>query len=126
MRKFFLLFCTALALGLTAQESYKITVEIEGYDEPILSLANNILDKQYIIDTAARTPDGNYIFESDTSALPQGIYLVVLAPNNDYFQMIIGDDEDQVFHIKTQKGKLSAAKVESSEENRIFYGYPNG
>ncbi len=123
MRKFFLLFCTALALGLTAQESYKITVEIEGYDEPILSLANNILDKQYIIDTAARTPDGNYIFESDTSALPQGIYLVVLAPNNDYFQMIIGDDEDQVFHIKTQKGKLSAAKVESSEENRIFYGY---
>jgi thiol-disulfide isomerase/thioredoxin len=123
MRKFFLLLCTALTLGLTAQESYKITVDIEGYDEPVLSLANNILDKQYIVDTAARTSDGNYVFESDTSALPRGIYLIVLAPDNNYFQMVIGDDDDQVFTIKTQKEKLSAAKAESSEENDIFYSY---
>lgn len=123
MRKFLLLFCTVLALGLNAQESYKITVEIEGYDEPVLSLANNVLDKQYIVDTAARTSEGTYIFESDTSGLPQGVYLVVLSPDNNYFQMVIGDDEDQVFKIKTKKDKLAAAKAESSKENKIFYDY---
>ncbi len=123
MRKFFFLFFMAVALGLSAQESYKITVEIEGYDEPLLSLANNILDKQYIIDTAARTPDGTYVFESDTSALPAGIYLVVLSPDNNYFQMIVGDDEGQVFKISTQKDELSSATAEGSEENKIFYSY---
>lgn len=123
MRKYLLLFFLALTLGLSAQESYKITVEIEGYDEPVLSLANNILDKQYIVDTAARSQDGTYVFESDTSSLPKGIYLVVLAPDNNYFQMVIGDDEDQVFTIKTRKEKLSAATAKSSRENETFYGY---
>lgn len=123
MRNFFLLFCVAVSFSLNAQESYNITVEIEGYDEPILSLANNILDKQYIVDTAARTPAGTYVFQSDTNALPKGIYLVVLSPDNNYFQMIIGDEDDQVFKIKTRKEKLSAADVESSKENGIFYNY---
>jgi peroxiredoxin len=123
MRKYLLLFCLAFTIGLNAQDSYKITVDIEGYDEPVLSLANNILDKQYIIDTAARAADGTYVFESDTNALPRGIYLVVLSPDNSYFQMVIGDDEDQVFKLKTTKEKLSAAKVESSEENETFFAY---
>lgn len=123
MRKYLLLFCLALTIGLSAQESYKITVDIEGYDEPVLSLANNILDKQYIVDTAARTPDGTYVFESDTNTLPRGIYLVVLSPDNSYFQMVIGDDDDQVFKLKTTKEKLSAVKVESSEENKLFFEY---
>jgi thiol-disulfide isomerase/thioredoxin len=123
MRKYLLPFCLALTIGLSAQESYKITIEIEGYDEPVLSLANNILDKQYIIDTAARTQDGLYVFESDTNALPRGIYLVVLSPDNSYFQMVIGDDDDQVFKLKTTKEKPSAAKAESSEENKVFFAY---
>ncbi|TXF90743.1 redoxin domain-containing protein [Neolewinella aurantiaca] len=123
MRKYYLFLFMALTFGLSAQESYKITIEIDGYEEPILSLANNVLDKQYIVDTAARSPEGTYVFESDTSALPRGIYLVVLAPDNSYFQMVVGDDDDQVFTLKTRKDKLAGATVESSEENEIFFEY---
>ena len=123
MRKYFFFLFMSLAFCLGAQDSYKITVEIEGYEEPILRLANNVLDKQYIVDTAARTELGTYVFESDTSALPKGIYLVVLSPDNNYFQMVIGDDDDQVFGLKTKLDELSAVKTESTRENKIFYDY---
>ncbi|MEM9259644.1 MAG: TlpA disulfide reductase family protein, partial [Bacteroidota bacterium] len=111
------------ALPLTAQERYEISVEIDGYEEEFLSLANNLLDKQYLVDTAYRTDEGKYIFESDTNALPKGIYLVVLAPDNNYFQMLVGDDEDQVFSLKTSLDKLNEVEVTGSEENRLFYDY---
>ncbi len=123
MRQLILLISLLCTGFLTAQESHRITVEIEGYEQDYLSLANNILDKQYIVDTARRDEQGRYVFESDTSALPRGIYLVVLAPNNDYFQMIVGDDPDQVFTLTSSMADLSNVKVDSSPENELFYTY---
>jgi peroxiredoxin len=106
-----------------AQESHEITIEIEGYDQDILSLANNVLDKQYIVDTARRNEQGHFVFRSDTSVLPKGIYLVVMAPDNDYFQMVIGSDVDQKFKLETRREKLSDVKVTSSRENELFFNY---
>lgn len=123
MRPLLLFFCLFLTGLAGAQESYEITVEIEGYDQEILSLANNVLDKQYLVDTAYRDEAGRYVFRSDTSALPRGIYLVVLAPDNNYFQMVIGDDPDQVFSVRTSTDNLSAVKAKSSKENELFYDY---
>ncbi|WP_222935978.1 redoxin family protein [Neolewinella lacunae] len=108
---------------LTAQESYRITVKIDGYDQEVLSLANNLLDKQFVVDTAYRADDGSYVFASDTSALPRGIYLVVLAPDNNYFQMVVGNDDDQVFSLHTRMEELSSVKVGSSLENERFFSY---
>ena len=48
MRQLLLLFCLFLTGLAGAQGSHEITVEIEGYDHDVLSLANNVLDKQYI------------------------------------------------------------------------------
>jgi len=123
MRQLFLLLFLACATLLSAQDTHKITVKIDGYDQPILSLANNVLDKQYIVDTAARNDDGLFVFESDTSALPKGIYLVVLAPNNEYFQMVIGDDPDQEFQLATSTENLAKVTVSSSQENKLFFDY---
>lgn len=119
-----LFFASLLAtLPLTAQESYAITVDVEGYDEEYLTLANYLLDSQYIIDTAYRADDGSYVLSNDTTALPRGIYLVVLSPDNQYFQFVVGDDEDQEFTLRTRKEDLSVIEAESSEENRLFYDY---
>lgn len=123
MRQLILLLCVACATLLSAQDTYKITVKLDGYDQDILSLANNVLDKQYIVDTAARNENGLFVFESDTSALPKGIYLVVLAPNNEYFQMVIGDDPDQEFQLATSTDNLAKVTVSSSEENKLFFDY---
>jgi peroxiredoxin len=123
MRQLLLLFCLFFAANAGAQESHEITIEIDGYDQEVLSLANNVLDKQYIVDTARRNEQGRFVFRSDTTALPKGIYLVVLAPNNDYFQMVIGNDPDQKFSLKTRKEKLSDVKVTNSRENELFFNY---
>ena len=123
VRYTFTFFLTLLALALTAQDGHAITVRIDGYDEPYLSLANNVMDKQYVVDTAYRTPAGEYVFSSDTAALPGGIYLVVLAPDNNYFQMVVGGGADQEFSLRTSVDDLSAARVEGSAENELFFDY---
>jgi peroxiredoxin len=107
---------------LMAQEGYKISVDIEGYDQEILTMANNILDKQYLVDTAYRTEDGSYLFVGD-EALPAGIYLVVTQPDNNYFQMLIGADGDQQFSLSTQLDNLGKVVAKGSQENELFFEY---
>ena len=125
-RLFFLLTILA-SLSLAAQPeeggSYDIAVEIEGYDQDILTLGYYLLDNQYIVDTAYRDDAGQYVFASDTASLPRGIYIVVLSPNNEYFQLLVGDDDDQEMRFRTRLEKLNEMKVEGSEENALFYRY---
>lgn len=121
----FLLLLALFSTSLLAQEGYEITVEIEGYDASELYLAYHIMDKQYIRDTTSVNAEGKFVFSSDTESLPPGIYLVVLAPENNYFEIVIGNDEDQVFSMKTKKEELKYVEVESSPENELFYGYMN-
>lgn len=121
--KLLLSLLTLLSFGAFAQNNHKITIKIDGYDQSVLSLANNVLDKQYIVDTARVNERGEFVFASDTSALPVGIYLVVMAPDNQYFQMLIGDNEDQEFSLTTSVEDLSTVRVESSKDNELFYDY---
>ena len=111
------------ALGLTAQvDRHRIEITVEGYDQQVLTLANNVLDKQYIVDTATMQKDGSFVFESDTAALPSGIYLVVTAPDNNYFQVLITED-DQEFSLKTSVEDLGEVKVKGHKDNELFYEY---
>ncbi len=116
---FLLLFICALHAN--AQASYHISVSIEGYEQDFLTMANNVMDKQYIVDTAYRDPSGDFVFESDSAGLPAGIYLVVTAPDNNYFQVLI--DRDQEFSLQTSTDQLSKVKVEGDSENQLFYEY---
>ncbi|MCP9237263.1 redoxin domain-containing protein [Lewinella sp. JB7] len=120
----FFLFFALFSFSLSAQDgTHRITVEIDGYEEDILTLGYYLLDNQYIIDTAYRTEVGNYVFASDSAALPRGIYLVVLSPDNSYFQFVVGDDDDQEFTMKTNRAILNDMQVSGSEENELFYDY---
>jgi peroxiredoxin len=109
--------------GLSAQEGHRIAVEVEGYDEEFLTLGYYLLDNQYIVDTAYRQETGQYVFSSDTASLDPGIYLVVLAPDNDFFQLLIGNEEDQRFTLRTHVGRLNEVEVSGSRENELFYEY---
>ncbi|MTB50867.1 redoxin domain-containing protein [Lewinella sp. W8] len=115
--------CLLAGCCLLAQDAYEITVNIDGYTEDQLFLANNLMDKQYLVDTVYRNEAGSFVFRSDTSALPEGIYLVVLAPDNNYFQMLVSSAEDQVFTLSTSTDNLGKVAAESSKENASFYAY---
>jgi uncharacterized membrane protein YhfC len=99
IRTLLFLCCLLAGIGLWAQDAYEITINIEGYTQENLFLANNLLDKQYLVDTVQRNEAGSFVFKSDTSALPEGIYLVVTEPDNNYFQMLVSKSEDQVFTL---------------------------
>ncbi len=118
-----LLFSFLFSTAVAAQDGHEVTVTIDGYEQDILTLGYYLLDNQYIVDTAYRSDAGTYVFASDSTALDRGIYLVVLAPDNQYFQLLIGDDGDQVFSMKTQLDALNKMQITGSAENELFYDY---
>ncbi|PHI19353.1 DUF5106 domain-containing protein [Lewinellaceae bacterium SD302] len=112
-----------VGIGLSAQTTnYHITFEIENYDQDILTIANNMLKQQYVVDTLRRAEDGKFHFQSDTSELNKGIYLAVLAPDNDYFQFMVGNEEP-TFELKGDKNNLAVMETRGSAENKRFFDY---
>jgi thiol-disulfide isomerase/thioredoxin len=111
-----------LFLGITASsQSYKIKVNIKGYTNDTLLLGYHFGDKQYIKDTAYRTKEG-FVFSKDT-ALEPGMYLVVVQPSHDFFQLLI-DSGKQNFSIETTLDKLSEnLKFKGSKLNEDFVKY---
>lgn len=113
--------CSALAF-VSAQAGYNIRVTINGYDQPELYLAYYLGDKQYIQDTVARSADGSYTFSGD-EPLPGGMYLVVMAPDNNFFQILV-DDQNQRFRVWADKtDPLKDTRFEGSLDNDLFYNY---
>lgn len=103
---------------LLAQEGHKIDIDVEGFTSSEAYLAYYYGDKQYIKDTAAVT-DGAFVFAGE-EPLDGGIYLVVLPPENNFFELVI--DKDQQFSIKTDITDLVMnVSIAGSEENELFY-----
>lgn len=127
MNKWLLFFFPALLAFFHAQAGeggYNIRVKINGYTENNLFLAYHMADKQYIRDTVARGADGFFVFKGEEK-LPGGVYLVVMAPDNQFFQLLISDYE-QNFTLVTDKEKaVEKIKFEGAPDNTLFYQYIN-
>jgi len=85
---FFFLSGTAIALFSQKLTGYEIKIQIDGFKEKEIYMAYHLGEKQYIKDTLRPQSDGSFLFKGDTP-LESGIYLVVLPPDNNYFQLII-------------------------------------
>lgn len=111
------------SLMIWAQDGYEIKVEIDGYQQSELYLAYYLGDKQYIQDTVPRAKNGSFTFSGE-EALPGGIYLVVMAPDNEFFQILI-DENNQRFSVQTRIGaeQLEGTVFKNSEDNQDFYEY---
>ena len=119
-----LLLCLPAAwVAAQAADDYRIEVDITGYEEDILTLGYYMMDKQYIVDTAARNSAGTFVFSSDTAALSPGIYLVVLSPDNNYFEILVDTSSNQHFTVRTQTDDLAGVAVEGDRPNELFYEY---
>jgi thiol-disulfide isomerase/thioredoxin len=118
-----LLFSLAIS-ALSAQDGYRIEVDIEGFEGEELYLGYYLMDKQYIQDTVYRTAEGNYIFEGEEPLKP-GMYLVVLPPDNNFFQLIVNKEEQQM-RVQSNLADLNAdIQFEGSEDNSLLYNYIN-
>ena len=120
-----LLFSTVLCfvLPLLSQKSngYEIKIQINGFKQNEIYMAYHLGEKQYIKDTIKQQADGSFFFKGD-SPLESGIYLVVLPPDNNYFQLII-EKNDQYFSVTTDAADPSKnIQTKGSIENKLFYG----
>jgi len=105
-------------LSLHAQPGYQIEVSVDHFTEDEAYLAYYYGDKKYLKDTAA-VADGRFVFQGDEK-LDGGMYLVVLPPNSNYFEVMI--DDDQHFHLHTDTTDyVQNMEVTGSEQNQLFY-----
>lgn len=112
------------ASAILANGGYEIKVKVEGFTGQEIYLAYHYGDKQYIKDTVTQKVD-DYFVMSGEEPLPPGFYLVVLPPDNNFFQLLI-DGTDQEFMVTTTAANPAQhVKVEGSEENELFYNYMN-
>ncbi|MFK7807874.1 MAG: redoxin family protein [Saprospiraceae bacterium] len=117
----FLLFAFTLS-NVSAQEGYKIDVEVKNFPEKEAYLAYYYGDKPYIKDTVVVDPNGRFTFQGEES-LDGGIYLIVLPPDNQFVQIFISEGE-QRFSVKADNVDLNGSiEVEGSPDNKLFYDY---
>ncbi len=123
-RKYFslLLTLTFFSFTLFGQAGYQIEVKLDNYDQDLLMLGYHYGDKQYIKDSVKVSADGKFIFKG-TENLDPGVYLVVMPPDNQYFQLLI-DTKEQRFSVKTDaKSPNANMQIEGSSDNKLFYDY---
>jgi len=121
---------TTILLGLLfasvfssqAQSGYEISVQLDGFAQDELYLAYYYGNKQFIRDTVRRGEKGAFVFQND-EPLPGGVYLVVMPPDNQYFQILI-DEGDQHFGLRARTDDITGSiRFEGSFNNEILYEY---
>lgn len=125
MRKIALLFALLGVAGfISAQNAYSIKIKLPGYSEKQLFLGYHFGDKQYLKDTATVNAQGVFVFEGKEE-LPGGVYLIVMPPNNEYFQVLISKNEQKFSITADPKEPIKGIKIEGSPDNKLLYDYLN-
>lgn len=103
------------------QTGYNIELNVEGCQPGNAILAYYYGSKQYIKDSTKVDANGNFSFKGEDE-LDQGIYIVVMPPDNKYFEIIL--DSDQHFKVNTEFAKpVDQMKITGNLENERFYKY---
>ncbi len=108
--------------SIFAQAGYNIEVELANYDQEKLMLGYHYGDKQYIKDSVRINGEGKFVFSGEED-LEAGIYLMVMPPDNQYFQILINKGE-QRFSVSTDaKAPNQYMKITGSPDNKLFYDF---
>jgi thiol-disulfide isomerase/thioredoxin len=112
-----------LSIGqmIWAQSDHSISVIADGYDGDEIYLGVYLGELQFVLDTA-RLLDGEYRFEGEENLLP-GFYIVVFPPDNQFLQLLIGEDDTDI-QVKVKASSLrKPTELNGSEDTRLFYMY---
>ena len=114
----------AFSIAVFANGGYSIKIKLNGYTEKQLFLGYHFGDKQYLRDTAEVNAQGFFVFEG-AEPLPGGVYLVVMPPDNQYFQILISENEQNFTITANPKEPVKGTKIEGSPDNKLLYEYLN-
>ena len=121
---FFSLFLSFLScqLLLANEGGHEIKVKIDNFDQDSIFLAVHYGKAQYLQDTAIVNKEGYFVFSSE-EPLPTGVYLVVLPPDNNFFQLLVTEKETKISIQADANNLAQGLKFEGSKENTLFYEY---
>ncbi|MCO6479058.1 MAG: redoxin domain-containing protein [Phaeodactylibacter sp.] len=101
---------------------HQVSVKLKNYNEQELFLGYHYGDKQYLQDTVQKNADGFFVFEGD-EPLPPGVYLVVMAPDNKYFQLLVTNEEQKFKVFADAENPTVGIRFENAPDNKLFYEY---
>ncbi len=119
---FLFAFFQFLLASLPSQaQGYKIDVTIDGYTGDKVYLGYRRADKVYSKDTV-QVNNGKYVFEGP-EPLPPGIYLVLMPPDNKFFEFVVTKKEQQ-FSVSTKAPNFfEDLKFKGSKDNQLLQEY---
>lgn len=126
MRRILLILSTLLFISFSifANGGHEIKIKLNDFDQKQLYLGYHYGDKQYIKDTVTVDANGYFTFQGE-EPLEGGVYLVIMPPDNQYFQLLI-DEYQQKFSVETSaKDPVANIKITGSSDNKLFYDYLN-
>lgn len=111
----------AFAQKAAVKPGFQLDFKVDGCQQGKVILAYYYGNKQYIKDSTRVDVSGKFLFKGDIP-LEQGIYIVVMPPDNKYFEVVI--DDQQHFKMETEfNNPIAGMKVTGSNENKEFYEY---
>ena len=120
----FAFFSLQLTAASPEKGGYEIKIKLEGYTEPQLFLGYHYGEKQYLLDTVEANANGFFVFSGD-EPLKGGVYLVVMAPDNKFFQLLITDEEQHFTAYVNAENPTQGIRFEQAPDNALFYKYLN-
>ena len=123
MRFFLTLIVTIFFVSSSfAADGYNIQIKIKEFEKDTLFLGYHYGDKQFLIDTTFRDDNGWFTFSGEED-LKCGMYLVVMPPDNEFFEILI-DEANQNFKLETNVTEPTiGVTVTGSEDNKLFFDY---
>ena len=120
---FFMAFCQIIS-ATNPQDGYELKVKVDNYKEDTLFLGYPMGNQFYIKDTALLDKtSGFYIFKGEKK-LPSGIYFLMMEKTTNLCELVISDEEEQYFTIKTNKNNpVKEIQLKTSPENELFFDY---
>ena len=120
--------CSIISGFFTASfaQDYQINAKIKGIRDSSLILGHYSRSNTQFVpkDTAKADSEGNLVFKG-TTALPGGLYVILLPGNKRWIELVYSGKEDH-FSIETDTTDIiGSMKITGSKENELFYGYQN-
>lgn len=116
------------AFAPVASAQFKITVKLDDYKSDTVILGYRLGKQTYVKDTVTtKNSKGEYVFEG-SKTLEGGVYLLLVKPNNNYFEFLVANSEEQKnLYIQTTVGDgkdmVKDLKIKNSKENELFLEY---
>ena len=111
-------------LAHTTADGYSIKVRITEFDKDTLYLGYHLGNQTFIHDTAVLDKKtGFFTFQKNDKKLEPGVYLVVTPPDNNYFQIMVPENEQHFSVTTSTLDFYGQGKFTGSKDNDLFYNY---